>query len=99
MWLRKDQGGCEITYRGAVYAWEQDGDVTDVPDELAIDLVRLGGYQVVPPPEPEGDDGQGDGTEGEGPGGDGEQPEPEPEPAKPAASRRGKGKPAGNDQA
>lgn len=105
MWLRKDQGGCEITYRGAVYAWGQDGDVTDVPHELGVDLVQIGGYQVAESPEPEseGGDGQGDGSAGDAPGGEagqaGPDPEPEPEPAKPAPRRRKGSAAAGNDQA
>jgi hypothetical protein len=68
--LQKDQGGCEITHKGSQYAWENDGDVTEVPDELAMELVPLGGYRVVQPkaaedPEDTGDGGTGDGGDGE----------------------------------
>ena len=47
MLLRKEQGGSTV----AGFEWELDGDVVDVPDDLAMDLLAIkgGGYSV---PEP-----------------------------------------------
>jgi hypothetical protein len=55
MFLRKTQGGCTI----AGYEWAEDGAVTEVPDELGADLLRLDptGYEQVdePPSTPDTD--------------------------------------------
>lgn len=55
MWLRKEQGGTEITYRKVVYAWPEDGSVAEVPPELGADLlsIRGAGYSVAKSPKPE----------------------------------------------
>jgi hypothetical protein len=52
MKLRKHEGGTSVMYRGAAYTWENDGDVTGVPDGLAADLLPLGGYEAVPDGKP-----------------------------------------------
>lgn len=87
MHLSKDQGGTGITHRGVVYAWENDGDVTEVPHELGVDLVALGGYRVVPPPDPEDAGGEHD-SDGDPDAGDGSPDDSEP--GKAARKPRGK---------
>lgn len=109
MWLKKHQGGCEITHRGQVYAWPEDGSVTLVPDDLGEDLVRLGGYEVSTAPaqdddtetgtgDDDGSDAAGDDSGGDGDGGQGDStPDPAAAPAAAAKQpRRGTKKtPAG----
>lgn len=53
MLLRKDKGGSGITYRGVLYEWPADGAVTEVPDELGMELLAIkdGGYSVAVPPQ------------------------------------------------
>jgi hypothetical protein len=50
MWLSKHEvgGGCAV----GPHEWKNDGDVTEVPDDLGNDLLRLGGYQVAEAPKP-----------------------------------------------
>jgi len=43
MLLRKHQGGSSV----GPYTWAENGDVCEVPDDLAADLLRLGGYSHV----------------------------------------------------
>jgi len=90
MWLRKEQGGTELTFRKEVYAWPEDGSVTEVPPELGADLlsIRGAGYSVAEAPEPEPEPAAkaegGDGEPGRGPvAADGEAAEA----AKPSRSR------------
>lgn len=48
MLLIKEQGGCTI----AGYTWENDGDATEVPYELAVELLAIkGGDFSVPEDE------------------------------------------------
>lgn len=52
MWLRKHAGGSSV----GPHEWKNDGDVTEVPDHLAEDLLRIDprGYEkVAEPPKPE----------------------------------------------
>lgn len=51
MWLKKHAGGTII----GSYEWKKDGDVTEVPDHLGEDLLRIdpAGYEKVSePPKP-----------------------------------------------
>lgn len=51
MWLRKHKGGSSV----GPHEWKKDGDVTEVPDRLGEDLLRIDphGYeQVAEPPKP-----------------------------------------------
>ena len=85
MRIRKESGGTTITHRNARYEWPEDGSVTDVPPDLAADLlgIRGGGYSEAPEPEPEGEFSEVDPGDGDGdPGDDGEE-KPEKAPRKP----------------
>lgn len=48
MWLKKATGGSAI----GQYAWVKDGDVAEVPDPLAEQLLAIPGndFTAVPPP-------------------------------------------------
>lgn len=94
MRLRKEKGGSSILWHDRVeYAWPGDGDVCEVPDDLARDLLGLDGYSVAEP-EPEGDgEDQGDEKDPPDTGGEGGSGNEQPPPAKPAA-RRSRAKPA-----
>jgi hypothetical protein len=51
VWLRKHKGGSTV----GPHEWKADGDVTEVPDHLGEDLLRIDprGYEQVPePPQP-----------------------------------------------
>jgi hypothetical protein len=50
MWLRKHLGGTAV----GPYEWKNDGDVTEVPDRLGEDLLRLDphGYEAAEAPKP-----------------------------------------------
>jgi len=52
MLLRKETGGCSITYERAGYAWEKDGDITEVPYDLGVELLAIsgGGFGIVDTP-------------------------------------------------
>ena len=49
MWLRKFQGGTAI----GPYSWPEDGSVCEVPDQLGMELIGLGGYEKADAPEPD----------------------------------------------
>jgi len=48
-WLKKEQGGSAV----GEYAWDKDGDVTEVPDGLAAELLAIpdGGYSRAEEPK------------------------------------------------
>ncbi len=48
-WLKKEKGGTSV----GPYAWDKDGDVTEVPDALAADLLAIpdGGYSRAEEPK------------------------------------------------
>ena len=55
MWLRKDSGGSTIPWEGRDYHWPAAAPVCEVPDSLALELLRIhgAGYTEVPaPPKP-----------------------------------------------
>jgi hypothetical protein len=57
--LRKDRAGtCSLGTPN--YTWEQDGDVVDVEDHHAVELLRIpdGGFHVVNPPAEPADEDQ-----------------------------------------
>jgi len=53
MWLRKERGGSGA----AGYSWEHDGDVVEVPDHLALELLEVPGndFTLVEPEDLEPD--------------------------------------------
>lgn len=64
VWLKKAHAGA-----APGYTWENDGDVLDVDEELALELLeRPGGeFSEGEPPEDAGNDGaDGDGDAGDG---------------------------------
>jgi hypothetical protein len=50
MWLRKENGGCSV----GSYEWPNDGDVVEVDDRTATELLAIkgGDYTIATPPSP-----------------------------------------------
>lgn len=46
--VKKETGGCTLTYQGEEYEWKKDGDVVKVPVAWALELdaIHGGGFEI-----------------------------------------------------